>query len=109
MGFFGYLIVQGVLCGQTATSQSPAAFFARATDQGDALSCHCSGSTLTEQVKIGLPNEFGVAFEDDDSIQMVRVDVPQRLFSSDRVENGPKVVSNGAWIARPDISPPLLL
>ena len=109
LGFLGYLIVQGTLPGQTATSQSPTAFFARATDQSDALSCHCSDSKLIEQVKIGLPDEFGVSFEDDDSIEMVRVGVPHHLFSSDRVENGPRVVSNGASIARPDISPPLLL
>ncbi|HEV2840245.1 MAG TPA: hypothetical protein VGW39_02880 [Chthoniobacterales bacterium] len=106
LGFFGYLVVHGTLFSHTSTSKSPSGFFARPSDQSDAVS---SDSTLTDQVKIGLPDEFGVAFEDDDSIEMVRVDVPLSPFGGDRVENGPRVVSKGARIARPDISPPLLL
>ena len=109
LGFIGYLVVQGTLSSQTAMSPSPSGFFARSSHQSDTLRFNCSDSTLIERVKVGLSDEFGVAFEDDDSIEMVRVDVPQRLFGSDRVENGSRVVSKGARIARPDVSPPLLL
>jgi hypothetical protein len=79
------------------------------SDSSDALSSCCSDSKLTEQVKMGLPDDFGFAFEDDDSIEMVRVDVLRRRFAGDRIENGPRVVSKGARIARPNISLPLLL
>lgn len=109
LGFFGYLAVQGFFLSQTATSQSLIAFYAKSIDQSDPLSFHCSDSRLTEQAKIGLPDEFGVALEDDESIEIIRVDVRRRPFGSDRAENGPKVCSAGARIARQDISPPLLL
>ena len=85
------------------------AVFAGSTYQGDALRFNCSDSMLTEPVEIGLPDEFGVALEDEDSIEMFRVDIQQRTFGIDRAVIGPKVASKVARNTRPNISPPLLV
>lgn len=87
----------------------PGAVFAGSTYQGDSLRFNCSDSMLTGQVEIGLPDECGVAFEDDDSIEMFRIDIQQRAFGIDRVVIGPKVASQAARNTRPNISPPLLV
>lgn len=64
---------------------------------------------LTVQVEISLPDEFGVAFEDDDSLEMLRVDIQQCIGGIDWVELGPRVASKAASHTRPNISPPLLV
>ncbi len=65
--------------------------------------------TLAMQVEVGLPNEFGVAFEDDDSLEILRVDIQERFSGIDWVELGPKVASKAASHTRPNISSPLLV
>ncbi len=75
----------------------------------DALVVNTSGSCLTAQVKIGLPDEFGIALEDDDSIEMFRVDIEQRTFSFDREVIGTGFASKTARNIRPTISSPLLV
>jgi hypothetical protein len=85
------------------------AVLAGSTYQGDTSCFSYSDFMLTAQVEIGLPGEFGVAFEDDDSIEMLRVDIQQRTFGGDRALIGPKVVSQGAGNTRRNISPPLLV
>jgi hypothetical protein len=64
---------------------------------------------LSVQVEIGLSDEFGVALEDDDSIEMLRVDIQQRAFRIDQLVVGPGVASTSAQSTRPNISPPLLV
>jgi hypothetical protein len=80
-----------------------------ASSLGDALRFNVSDSMLREQREVGLPDEFGVAFEDDDSIEMLRVDIQQRIYGGDRVEVRPKFASRAASHTRPSISPPLLV
>lgn len=74
-----------------------------------AVANDCSDLILSMQAEIGLPDEFGIALEDDDSIEMLRVDIQQRTFGIDRVGIGPRPASAGAWNTRPKISPPLLV
>jgi hypothetical protein len=64
---------------------------------------------LTVKVEIGLPGEFGVAFEDDDSLEMFRVDIEQRSFGIDQELIGPRIAATTARNIRPSISPPLLV
>ena len=64
---------------------------------------------LSLQVEIDRPDEFGVAFEDDDSREMFRVDIEQRTFGIDRVLIGPRIAATTARNIRPSISPPLLV
>lgn len=63
---------------------------------------------LIENIEIGLPEEFGVALEDDDSREMSRVIIHQRL-GIDRIAIEPKTHPAAARIARRNISPPLLV
>ena len=60
-------------------------------------------------MEIGLPDEFDVAFEDDDSIEMLRVAIQQCISEIDWVELGPRVAPQAAPHTRPNISPPLLV
>lgn len=87
----------------------PRAVFAGSTYQDDALRFNCFDFMLTEQVEFGGPDEYGVAFEDDDSIEMLRVDIQRRTFGIDRVAIGPRMASRAARNMRPNISPPLLV
>jgi hypothetical protein len=64
---------------------------------------------LGVQLEIGLPDEFGAALEDDDSIEMLRADLQQRTYGVDRVVPKPGVASNAAAHRRLNISPPLLV
>lgn len=64
---------------------------------------------VTAQLEIGLPDEFGIAFEDDDPIEIFRVDIQQRTFGVDRELSGPAVAAETARNIRPTISPPLLV
>jgi hypothetical protein len=107
LGFLGCLVAQETLYSQAATSQPPNPVLAGSTYQGDALRFNGSDSMLTNQVEIGLPDDFGVALED--SVEMLRVDIQQCTFGIDQVVIGPKVASKAARIARPNISPPLLV
>ena len=89
-------------------SVPPTTVFAGRTYQGDALHFNCSDSILTEQVEMGLLDE-DVVLEDDDSIEMLRVDIQQRTFGIDQVVIGPKVASKAARNTRPNTSLPLLV
>jgi hypothetical protein len=64
---------------------------------------------MSVQGEIGLADEFGVALEDDDSIEMLRIDIQQRTFGIDRVVVGPSLASTAGQRTRPNISPPLLV
>jgi hypothetical protein len=130
LGFLGCLIAAETVSSQAATSESsvvasqalmraggstpsfcgsPCAKLNAASSLGDALRFNTSDSMLTEQREVGLPAEFGVAFEDDDSIEMLRIDIQERTSGMDRVELRPRIVSKAASHTRPNISPPLLV
>ena len=64
---------------------------------------------VTAQREIGLPDEFGIAVEDDDPIEMFRVDFGQRLFGIDHIVTGPTVAAHTARNIRSSISSPLLV
>jgi hypothetical protein len=64
---------------------------------------------LTLRVEVGLPNEFGVAFEEDDALEMLRVDIQQCIGRIDWIELGSRVALKTASHTRPNISPPLLV
>jgi hypothetical protein len=64
---------------------------------------------LTAQLEIGLPDEFGIAVEDDDPIETFRVDIEQRLFGIDHFVIGPTVAAHSAQSIRSNISSPLLV
>jgi hypothetical protein len=119
LGFLGWLIAAGSISSQAATSDSTVvtskavigASMAMPSLGGSrcAMANNCSDLILSVQAEIGLPDEFGIALEDDDSIEMLRVDIQQRTFGIDRVGIGPRPASAGARNARPKISPPLLV
>jgi hypothetical protein len=105
LGFLGCLIIAGNIsnkAGLTSASGAPPSF-------GITRCANPSDLFLNVHVEIGLTGEFGVALEDDDSIEMLRVDIQQRTFGIDRIVIGPGATSKNARSARPDISPPLLV
>jgi hypothetical protein len=126
-GFMGCLVAQGNLFGAAAPSEPVTVTIetlANASaetpdfcgialsgpiDEGDILPFTRSTSTLTTPAEIGMPDEFGVALEDEDSIEMFRFGIQQRTFALDRTAIGPKVVSKIAQATRPNISSPLLV
>jgi hypothetical protein len=61
------------------------------------------------RLEIGLPTEFGVALEDDDSIEVFRVEIEQRAFGINQELIGSSIASTTARNIRPSISPPLLV
>ena len=77
-------------------------------DSGGAMP-NSSESKLVGQVEIGLAEEFGVALEDDDSIEMSRVDIQQRTFCVDRAAIRLKAPSAEMRSAHSNISSPLLV
>jgi hypothetical protein len=77
--------------------------------QSDVPGLNASDSMLSRQLETGPPDEFGVAFEDDDPVEMFRVDIEQRTFGSDQEMIGPRVASKTARNIRPSISTPLLV
>lgn len=128
LGFLGCLIAQGNLVSEAATSEPrtvPTGTLADASMgtpdfcssqfanlqscESSALCFTYSDSRLTAPVEIGVPDEFGIALEDEDSIEMFRLDIQQRTFSIDRAVIAPKVASKVARTTRPNISPPLLV
>lgn len=125
LGFLGCLMAQGSLLGKAATSESWTVTKALPNASGltfgdnrcanpstraaDAFGFNGSDSMATVLVEIGMPDEFGVAVEDEDSIEMFRFDIQQRTFAIDRTMTGRKVVSKVAQTTRPSISPPLLV
>jgi hypothetical protein len=119
LGFLGCLIAAGTVSSQAATSQpsvvaSEAVMGAGVATPGScgsrcANSNNCSDFMLTAQVEIGQPDEFGVALEDDDSLEMLRVDIQQRTFGLDRELIGPKIAVTTARNIRPSISLPLVV
>jgi hypothetical protein len=119
LGFLGCLIAAGTVHSQAATSKSSVVATKAAISAGVAMpaSCgsrcanrnNCSDLMLTAQVEIGQPDEFGVAVEDDDSLEMLRVDIQHRAFGLDRELIGLKIAVTTARNIRPSISPPLLV
>lgn len=113
LGFLGCLIA-----GQAATNESSVAATKAVMGAGVATPDFCGSLCpivgkcrlmLTLQVEIGLPGEFGIASEDDDSIEMLRVNIEQRTFGIDREVIGPGFASKTVRSVRPSISPPLLV
>lgn len=119
LGFLGCLIAAETMSSQAATSESAVVTSKAVIGASVAMpsfcgtTCavpnNCSDLMLSEQVEIGLPDEFGTALEDDDSIEMLRVDIQQRIYGGDRVEVRPKFASRAASHTRPSISSPLLV
>lgn len=114
LGFLGCLVVTskagtGAFGATPSFSGSRFAVFAGSTYQADALRFNCSDSMLTEPLEIGMPDEFGVALEDEDSIEMFRFDIQQRTFAVDRTMIRAKAAPKIARSTRPSISPPLLV
>jgi hypothetical protein len=130
LAFLGCLVAEGTLYGQAAASEplivtseagtgafgatpsfsgSQLAAFAGSTCQADTLRFNCSASTLANPVEIGVPDEFGVAVEDEDSIEMFRFDIQQRTFVVDRTVIRAKAAPKIARSTRLSISPPLLV
>ena len=119
LGFFGCLAATETISSQAATSESsvatreatPAAYIGMPNFSGSRCTNPNNGSDLilTIQVEISLPDEYGVAFEDDDSIEMLRVNIQQRTLRIDRIGIGQKFASRSAQDMRPNISPPLLV
>jgi hypothetical protein len=68
-----------------------------------------SDFVLTVHLEIALPDEFGVALEDDDSLEMLRVEIEQRTFGIDQELIGPRIASTPARNIRPSVSPPLVV
>jgi hypothetical protein len=60
-------------------------------------------------VEADSPEDFGLALEDDDSIEMFRIDIEQRVFGIDQEVTDARVVSATSRNFRPTISPPLLV
>ena len=115
LGFLVSLIAAGTISGQAATSESAVVTSKAETGASVPMppsfraNSSCSDLMLSVQVEIGLSDEFGVALEDDDSIEMLRVDIQQRAFRIDQLVVGPGVASTSAQSTRPNISPPLLV
>jgi hypothetical protein len=126
LGFLGCLIAQCSLLSRAATSEPltvPTETVANASGLTpgdsrcanlslravDALGLNGSDSMATVLVEIGMPDEFGVAVEDEDSIEMVRFNAQKRAFRVDRTLIGAKAAPKIAWNTRPSISPPLLV
>lgn len=128
LGFMGCLIAQGNLFGAaasseplTATAETLANASARTAGfwdgrfsnpsrgESDALGFKSCDSRLANPVEIGLPDEFGVSLEDEDSIEMFRFDVQQRTFAVDRTMIAAKAAPKIERNARPSISSPLLV
>ena len=118
LGFLGCLIAADTVSSQAATSESAVATGKAVIVASAALPSFCGARSaaanncshmLSEQVEIGFPDEFGTALEDDDSIEMLRVDLQERIYGGDRVKVRPKFASKAAADTRPSISPPLLV
>ena len=130
LGFLGCLVAEQTRSAEAATSGSP--IVTRAAGLGvcwtpsrfggrqfanpnhsacqvDSFGFNCSDSVLTGLVETIASDEFEVAVEDQDSIEIFRVDVEQRTFGIDRVATGPEIVPTVARNTRPNISPPLLV
>jgi hypothetical protein len=127
LGFMGCLIAQGNLFGAAAISErltvtietlanasaEPPDFcgiaLTASTHEGEILRATCSASMLATSAEIGMPDELGVALEDEDSIEMFRFDVQQRTFGVDRTVMRARVVPRIARDTRPSFSSPLLV
>jgi hypothetical protein len=122
LGFLGCLMAQGSLLARsaasepfTATTEVSADASGLTTDdsrypnpsarEGEALAFNEADSLM----EIGMPDEFSVAVEDEDSIEMFRFDIQERAFSLDRTVIGLKVISKVAQATRPNISSPLVV
>lgn len=117
LGFLGCLTFQGSIQSEAAAGErlaAPAAVLPHAsgvspnTCRSDALVFIASDS-VTAPIEIGMPDEFGVAIEDEDSVEMFRFDVQQRTFGGDRTVFASKVAPKIARNTRVSISPPLLV
>jgi hypothetical protein len=115
LGLLVGLIAAGTISGQATTSESAVVTSKAGTGGSVAMPSFCanpdSGSDLmlSVPVDVGLSDEFGVALEDDDPIEMLRVDIQQRTFGIDQVVIGSRVASKAAQSTRTNISPPLLV
>jgi hypothetical protein len=64
---------------------------------------------LTGLVETSAPDEFEIAVDDQDSIEVFRVDIQQRAFGIDQVVTGPELTSKIARNPRSNFSSPLLV
>lgn len=99
LGLVSLLAINSSICRQTKLSEGIC--------QGKAFSFDCPDSVLAHHEEIGQPDDFGVAVED--SIEIFRVDIQQRVFGIDQVATRSKFVSRPARKTRPNISPPMLV
>jgi hypothetical protein len=122
LGFFSCLIAEGSLLSQAAASEPLTASTEAlantsaltpdanpSTRAAATLGFNGSDSVATILVDIGIPDESGVAVEDEDSIEMFRFDIQQRTFGIDRTMTGAKVAPKIARNTRPSFSSPLLV
>ena len=130
VGFLGCLVAEQTRSAEAATSGSPIVTSAAGlgvcwTPSGfggrqfanpnysackvDSFGFNRSDSVLTGLVETSASDDFEVAVEDQDSIEIFRVDVEKRTFGIDRVATGPEIVPTVAGNTRPNISPPLLV
>jgi hypothetical protein len=105
LGFLGVFALAPSLLTQPAAGEV-GVVAAGSIGQDEAILFHGFDSILTEQAEIGLSDD-GVAFED--SVEMFRADLQQRIFGIGRAKSGPKTSSKAAQNTRPNISPPLLV
>jgi hypothetical protein len=128
LGFLGCLIAQGALQGEAVASEPLTATTEMLADasgltpelcssqwvnpntcRAEALRFNGSDSLANAPVVIGVPEEFSVAFEDEDSVEMFRFDVHQQTLEVDRTLIGARVAPKIARNTRLSISPPLLV
>jgi hypothetical protein len=118
LGFLGCLVAAEPGSSQVATSESSVVVSKAVMDAEVAMPGFCGSRCaisdncdliLTAQMEFDPPDEFGVAFEDDDSVEMLRVDIEQRLFGIDHFVIGPRVASPTWRNIRSSISLPLLV
>ncbi len=68
-----------------------------------------SDATVIRELEIGSCEEFGVAYDDDNSVQVSRVETRRRTVRHDREAGELTITSTNARDLRPPISPPLLV
>lgn len=113
-------MAQDNLSGTVATSEPRTVTTQRLADGAEGMSGFCGGrfanadreaseARATLPVGIGVPDEFSVAFEDEDSIEIFRFAIQERILGIDRTVIAANAASKVAQNTRPSISPPLLV
>jgi hypothetical protein len=121
LGFLGCLVTGGTLSSQAAVSEfngrrfaasvsayvpTPIVSFTAPASHDLAFGFTSADAVLTEPLATS-PADDDVAFED--SFEMLRVDLQQRVFGIDQAMIGPRVALKAALSTRLQISRPLLV